>query len=226
MLLIGTEDGTASVSNVEGLDFVKIRSTEELEDLIAHLKGGHYKSVSLDQGGGLWGICTKEVLGLDEIPINRKWGQADGRTWGVVVGQVKEHLSRIVSLAETHQINVVIIAHERNFKDEDTPSDIMLPPIGPDISPKVTNWLNGECDYICQTFVRKKVEMRSSKSVKGTKEIPVRTDETEYCLRIGQHDVYMTGFRMPVGVPIPADVIVNPNYEKVRSITQGRGKSV
>ena len=42
----------------------------------------------------------------------------------------------------------------------------------------------------------------------------------EYCLRIGAHPIYMTGFRVPVGTVLP-DMIVDPSFEKIDKLIQG-----
>lgn len=220
MLLIGcNENGTLSVSTVKGVDFVNIQRTHELEELIELLKEGKYKSVGLDHGGGLQDIVMQEVLGLEDIPVQKSWGMATRDDWSVCGVQTKERMRMLLSLAETHNVNVGIIAHERNFKDEGD-SSVIFPTVGAALQPSVTNWLNGACDYLCQTFIREQ-EITTKKQVgKIIKTTVKKTDKKEFCLRIGPHPVYMTGFRSAPEVVLP-EVLVDPTYDKVMKLVKG-----
>ena len=220
MLLIGTEKGTRSVNNVKGLDFVYIKTSSELDDLVELLKEGSYKSAALDTAGGLQDMILKEILGLEDMPVQKTWGIAKQQDWGTCGAQTKERLKSLLDLAETHAVNVVIIAHERTFSDENN-SDLIMPTVGAALTPSVTNWLNGACDYICQTFIREGEVKRQVKI--GAKVITkVEKKGTEFCLRVGPHSVYMTGFRLPPGsIALPSE-IVDPNFEKVHALMQGK----
>lgn len=230
LLLIGTEDGTKSVLGVEGVDFVKITSGSELTELTDYLRdgsGGKYKSAVLDHGGGLQDITLKEVLKLDDIPLQSSWGMAQRGDWQTVAQQWKERVRPLLDLADTRDMNIVIIAHERNFKEDDDnkASDVMFPSIGPALTPSITAWLNGACDYICNTFIREQEveEKRQSKIGNQVKETVIRkkTNVKEYCLRVGPHPIVMTGFRLKPGIVLP-DMIVDANYAKILALIQGK----
>jgi len=218
-LIIGTEDGTKSVANVKGLDFVKLQNSGDLDDLLELLEGGKYKSVGLDQAGGLQDIILREVLGLEELPIQRSWGMASRSDWGTCGLQTKQRLRSLLALAETHAINVAIIAHERNF-EEDNESDLVFPTVGSALSPSVAGWLNGACDYICQTFIKE--ETKDKKITVGGKAVVTqhKTGGKDYCLRVGPHPVYMTGFRLPPGVDLP-EFIIDPSFAKIDKLIKG-----
>lgn len=212
-LLIGTENGTLSVSNIKGLDFVRIKASSELDELIDHCKEGKFKSVCLDHASGLRDIILMEVLGLDDIPVQKDWGLAKRDDWGTVGAQLKERLRSLLLLAEFEGIDVDIIAHENNFNEEGSGSDLIMPTVGAAVGGSVMNWLNGSADYITQTFIREEVikkQVRIGGKIKTTTRIG---DNKEYCLRIGPHPVYMSGFRT-VRKEIP-DVIVDPSYAKI-----------
>src|ERR1700751_4751909 len=56
------EDGTDSVIDVEGVDVVSAKSTQEMEELYWYLEGGtKYKSVVLDQMTGLQALVIREM---------------------------------------------------------------------------------------------------------------------------------------------------------------------
>ncbi len=221
LLLIGTEKGTKSVSTVKGVDFVQIYKSEEIDQLAGLLREGKYRSAAIDQAGGLQDIILKEILGTDDLPIQRSWGMAQRDQWMACGAQTKERLKAILDLSLTHSLHVVVIAHERNFSEEGQ-SDLILPTVGSALTPSAAGWLNGACDYICQTYIREEVMIKKTKV--GNSEIETRqpTGKLEYCLRVGPHPVYMTGFRLPEGTTLP-DSIINPSYEKIAALIRGEG---
>lgn len=228
-LLIGTEDGTNSIADSSGVDFVKVNTSEEFGELVSYLRSeGRYSSACLDTGGGLQDIIVKEVLDLDEVPVQRSYGMGSGKfkdgrqMWGVVGMQFKEHVNRFLKLAEDGVIHVVIIAHERNFNDEGGGHELMTPTVGAALTPSVTGWLNGACDYICQAYIREETVTAKIKIPgKGEVDQTKKTGKAEYCLRIGSHPIYITGFRVPRKIGELPDCIVDPDYDKIQRIIKG-----
>ena len=222
VLIIGTEDGTRSVSNVKGVDFVQLERSSELDECVELLEEGKYASACLDHAGGLQDLIIKEHLGMEEIPKAkfgsdaRSWGLVKSADWGPINAQVKKRIHTLLSLAKSHNLNIVIIAHERTF-NSDSESDLIFPTVGAALTPGVVGWLNGTVEYICQTFIREETK-QVKVTAKTTRQQP--TGKAEYCLRIGPHPVFMTGFRVPVGVEIP-DVVVDPSYSKIRKYVEG-----
>lgn len=218
LLIVGTEDGTKSVRSVKGIDFLRLTHSSTVDEIAAAVPG-RYNSVVLDTAGGMQDMVLKEILGLDDIPVERSWGMAGREQWQACGSQTKERLRSLLNLADTDGVNVIIVAHERNFNDEGSGSDLIFPTVGAALTPSVAGWLNGACDYICQTFIR---EQTRDKVVKvGGKEtaMSTKTGRVEYCLRVGPHPIFMTGFRRvhKAGEVMP-DVIVDPSYEKLREL--------
>lgn len=224
LMLVGTmgtlEDGTLSVSDVKGVEFFPLERAEEIEDVCKIAIEDGYKTIVLDTGGGLQDMILKEHLGLADVPVQRTWGMAQQKDWQVVGMQTKERLRELLNLSMTHGVNVLIVAHERNFT-EDNESDALLPTVGSALSPSIAGWLNGACDYICQCFIREKVQDKVTTIAGKEVKTQNKTGKAEYCLRIGPHPVYQTGFRKPKGVELP-DVIVDPSYEKIRKLIEGK----
>jgi hypothetical protein len=202
-----------------GIDFIRLTHTNHLEEIIEEAKRS-YKSIALDHVGGFQDICLKEILGLVEVPMQRSWGMADQKSWQVCTMQLKEKIGRLLRLADSHGINLVITAHERNFGEGEV-SDIMVASIGAALSPSAAGWLNGECDYICQAFIREKRETKELKVAGSTTKQTVGTGKAEYCLRVGPHQVFMTGFRLPPGAQLP-DSIVDPTFDKIVAVINGQ----
>jgi len=222
LLLVGTEKGTRSVATVKGVDYVRLESSAEIMELVGLLITGRYRTAVLDTAGGLQDMVLKEILGLSELPVQKSWGMAKREDWGTCGQQTKERLRSLLDLAESHGVNVVVIAHERNFNDEGS-SDLIFPTVGSALTPSVAGWLNGACDYICQTFIRE-AETVKEISVGGRKsKVKSKTGGAEYCLRTGPHPVYMTGFRLPPGQDALPDVIVDPSFDKLNKLIRQGG---
>lgn len=220
LLIIGTEDGTRSVATTPGLDFFPLKTSSEIDEIVDSLGSLKYKTLVLDTAGGLQDMVLKEILGLEDLPVQKTWGIAKQQDWGTCGAQTKERLRRILDTADQSDTNVVVIAHERNFDGGDE-NDLIFPTVGAALTPSVAGWLNGACDYIGQTFIRESVTDQEITIGKKTVTKQKKTGGVDYCLRVGPHPVYMTGFRVPEGVVVP-DAIVDPHYDKIIKLIKGK----
>jgi hypothetical protein len=248
LLVIGTEKGTKSVATVKGIDFVRIWKQADIAPLVLTAAEGKsywknvggklvqsidmkdpkqpkpmgdpYISVVVDTAGGLQDLILKEVLGVAELPIQRSWGMAKRDDWMATGAQTKEQMSKILGLSESHNLNIIVIAHERNFGDDEVVGEIMTPSVGPALTPSITGWLNGAADYIGQMFIREEVK-RKTLDIKGEKVTTEhKTGKKEFCLRTGPHPIYTTGFRLPPEIELP-DAIIDPSYAKIVALVNG-----
>jgi hypothetical protein len=215
LLLIGTEKGTKTVKNVQGVDYIRLQSSADIDELLALLREGKYKTAVLDTAGGLQDLILKEILGLDDIPVQRSWGMAKREDWMSCGAQWKERVRGLIDLSDMQGLNVVVIAHERNF-NEDQASDVMIPSVGAALTPTAAAWLNAAVDYIAQTYIR---QQDLYKEVKGVR--LKSGSEIQYCLRVGPHPVFQTGFRLPDSSILP-DSIVNPEYAIILRLIHGK----
>lgn len=221
MLIIGAEDGTKSISTVKGVDFVKIRHSDQVGELLEGVSDRGYATVAIDTVSRLADQILMELLGLDKIPEQKSWGLATREQYMEQGTRLKVLMRAALDLPQ----HVIMVAHERNFNEETSNSDLLLPSIGSALPPQVTNWLNGAVDYICNTFIR---EEEITKLVKGPGKKPLKqkrkTGNIEFCLRVGPNPYFMTGFRVPEGQELP-EVIVNPHYSKLEKLVQGTFKA-
>jgi hypothetical protein len=245
LLLMGTEDGTKSVKQTPGVDFVKVTTQKNLEDLTTYLRegggsrwretkgslvqvdmgeGDTYKTAVLDHASGYQGITLKEVLGLKELPAQMHYGVAKMEDWMATAYCFKERLSKLLDLADKQGTHVVVIAHERDFAKGESDNDMLVPTIASDLSEANARWLNGVCDFVMNCFVKDEVKLR--KTIQGVganaKEVTekIRTGKREYCLRIGPHPKYFTGFRSAPGIILP-EVVGNPHFDKIMRLIHG-----
>jgi hypothetical protein len=177
------------------------------------LEGIHnYRTVVVDHATGLQDLLIKEILGLDRVPVQKSWGLMTREQYGQLGVKCKELMRPLFD----HTCNVVVVAQERSFKEDDTP--VGVPYIGPALTPSVAGWLNQAADYICEMFVREEVVERPSKGPAGKSRI--RTGKKEHCLRIQCPEVYITKFRAPRFKELPPE-IVDPSYEKIMALING-----
>jgi hypothetical protein len=93
------------------------RSTElrELADCIGSgLMEDNFATVVLDHVTGLQDMVLKEILGLDEIPVQKSWGLATQQQYGTCILRCKELLSALLSV----QANVILVAQEKDFNTD------------------------------------------------------------------------------------------------------------
>jgi AAA domain len=242
LLLMGTEDGTKSISTgrkelgklpsglvvwelfskgqPNGVLFIRMSRAEHFDECLDCAVRQGCKAVVLDTGGGMLDLTFISVLGLEEVPVQKTFGMADQATWGLVTTQFKQRLALAFALADRGVLDFVVIAHEREFKVTGRGTDTLAPAVGAALTPQCSDWLNASCDYIGQTFIRPQVITAGQEFNGVVQEVDVRTGKVEFCLRIGPHEIFMTGFRHADEVELP-DVVVNPTYEKVNALIQG-----
>ncbi len=238
LMILGSEDGTASVQTSKDTRFVRVIGNtiavpkddqgeeiknfvrlNELGEFIKQLRESKYATIGVDTASILADIVLADILGIDEVPAQKSWGFASREQYGAQGLQVRTIFSDVLATGK----NIVITAHEKNFNAEAGGGEMMAPTIGSSLSEKLCGWLNGAVDYVCQTFKRAETKETEEEITEGNKIIMrTPTGKAEYCLRVGPHPVYMTGFRLPDGYELP-DVVVNPTYEKILGIIQGKG---
>lgn len=231
LLIVGAEDGTDSVKNKEGVTFLRVLTAkekppresgaafvrvDELPHLFAELADtGAYKTVVLDTANRLQDVNLANIMGLERTP-EKGLGKAGKEQYILNSYQTKSLLSGILRLP----CNVVVLSHEKDFNREGD-SEVRTPSISSAVSDAVERLLNGDLSYVCQTFIRDEVAVTKEKHAGKEVEVETKTGKAEYCLRLGNHPHYVTGFRVPDGCTFP-DVLPNPTYEKIAKLISGK----
>lgn len=227
LLLIGAEDGTRSIHNVKGVEFIRLKSTLELTDIINHVKQSRkYETVVLDTATSLQAMVIAEIKGMDELPTQLSWGFATREEWGQCALQTKEWLNHLLKLAENNICHTLILAQERGFNkkndnEQGADSDVFAPKVMASVSESTVGWLNPACDYVVQTYITTKMIRKELPSMKGVKQFKmVPSDEVEYRLRTRAHEFYLIKFRVPKGHKAPP-YIADPDYDKIQAVIRG-----
>lgn len=217
LLLVDINDeGTDSVSDVEGVYVIQPKSWEELDDLYWSLleDPSQYASIVIDTITEAQQMVVEEIgekKGGSKVP--GEWGTLTKQDWGNVASRLKEWITRMKKLP----MEVAFIAQERVFNlddDEALIDDQIEPEIGPRVSPSVADHLCAAVSVIGNTFIGEKVKTVK----KGTRKTQVR--KKEYRLRLGPNSYYITKIRKPKDIEVP-DFVVDPTYKSIIEISQG-----
>jgi len=173
---------------------------------IEHATAEKYDTLVLDHITGFYDLILKEVLGITEIPVQKSWGLATMQQYGEVGVKFKEIMRALLS----YNGNVVLVAGERMFgtKEEGQFSELMQPTVGCALTDKLAGWVNQGCDYICQTFIRPKMEQKTIE-VAGNSFYPARdmikaNDELSDILHVQDHLRIFGIVLVPAVCPVPA----------------------
>jgi hypothetical protein len=229
LLIVGTEDGTASVIGTKGVEFVWLHETSDLNELIdGPLKEGRWKTVVLDNATKLRDMRISELWRAKGgfIPDKKPFLYAD-KAWKEVWVQCSQDLkdallNPLLDLPRQLPVNVVIISQEQDYTFDDVnQSDVMRPMVGSALGKTVATFVHAECDYGCNTFIREEVVAKTETHGGKSVTFPRKTGKKQFCLRVGPNDVYWTGFRQAIGAPELPDVIVDPDYSKIIKLIKG-----
>ena len=192
-------------------------SQEELDDIYwwLHDHPEKFRSVVIDTMGQYQDLLVnaRSAGGTKSMTI---------RDWGLVSGSLKTDIHRFVALP----LCAVFIAHDRVFKidsddeDDELPGSVItMPEVGPAMMPSVAKVLNASVGILGNTFILERTT-RIKKKVKG-KLTAIEDRKVDYGLRLGPHAVYRSKVRKPLSVSVPP-YILNPGYEKLVQVMQGR----
>lgn len=236
LLIAGFEDGTESVVGVPNVKFVHLLATDELTTLVeGPIAAGRWKTVVVDTATKMRDMRCEELFRASGVkpPPKKPFLYADAawkEVWQQSAADLKRLLGQLLDSVRTVDLNVVVVAQEQVFgAPDENPSAVPLgeairPAVGSALGKQLCIWLNAECDYIGQAFIRQQTkEVKADwEGVEGGVTQVVATGRKEFCLRVGPHENYITGFRQHVGAPELPDVIVNPTYAKIEALIRGK----
>jgi len=204
---------------------VVIKSTDELREILKYQELERpYRTLVLDHATGLQDLVIMEHLGLSERPLalykkagqNESWSLVSRQGYGQIAIEMKELFRAMLNLKG----NMVLVAQEREFNN-DSEDSMVLPYVGSALTPSVTGWLNPACDYICQTYIRRRTTEKIVKVAgKKIKRQAIVKKKVDYCLRTAPDPTFTTKFRLPKGTELP-ECIVDPTYDKIMGLIKG-----
>lgn len=213
LLLNIKEDGTDSISDMKGVDIIRITTWDEFEQVYWFLKTGkhQYKTVIMDA-----------VTQLQDLAINKIKGDKDEedvlsqRLWGQVSNLMRKWLIDYRDLINHHKIEAInFICHDRVNESEDGGGGQLDPEVGPRLMPSVSSYLCGSVKVIGYTFIK---EVKSKDPTKRGEDTNV-----EYRMRLGPNPYYVTKVRRPKTGFTP-ESILNPHYDQIIEVMKGNYK--
>lgn len=214
------DEGTASIADVKGIKVFEVEEFADFEDVYWYLHENpkKFKTVIIDTVTQLQTMIVNEV-GSKNKKRPGDWGSMSQKDWGNVAAKLKEWLGNFRDLT-ARGMNVIFIAQDRTFnlsEEENENTSMLAPEIGPALSPSVVKALNASVSVLANTFIRENERTVTDKKT-GKKR---KVKDIEYCLGVGPSALYTRKLRKPKSVELP-DVIVDPEWEEVISIMEGR----
>lgn len=240
LLLVGFEDGTKSVKNVQGVHFVRVWDSRDLIELSKGVVDKGFKTVVLDTATSLQDLVLKELMGWEQSKVQLAWGTVTKQQYQARAEKTKECLRLFVDVADKNPLNVVILAQQKDHtnKTEEGQAQaqadavnyegIIRPFIASSLGRSTCDWLQDNVDYICQTFVRMETKVTVKTVGEGKKAKQIKTEretgKKEFCLRMERsHPVFGAKVRADRNLEIP-DVLSNPSYERFVAALEGKLK--
>ena len=206
-----------SIKGVKGIDCFEILKPNDLPDLIDYAISNKYKTIALDHVTGFCDLVLATIMGVERLPEQKSWGMTDRSDYQQMGLQVKTYLRELMSV----DCNVIIAGQERAFNTSDEGYDgILMPYVSVACTPSVAGWIAPAVDYLCQTFKRDEVVIKSKKVGDKVIKKSEKTGRVEYGLRVGPDAVFTTKFRVPPDTELP-DVVINPTYDKISHLIEG-----
>ena len=219
LLLDINDKGTDSISDTD-TDVIEVQSWSKIEAIYWDMKENperysSYQSIIIDTVTQMQTLCIEDILKRKKKDATRAgdWGVMTKREWGDVSQTMKSWIINYRDLPKT----IVFLAQDRVSKDGDEEQEneeLVMPEIGPSLSPAIAKTLCAAVSVIGNTFIRRKVTVRE---VDGKE---VRKEKIQYCLRVGPHPICLTKLRKPKSVGVPS-LIVDPNYQDLLNLIKG-----
>ena len=198
-------------------------SCDDLLTLAEELQSdNYYSTIVIDHWTGIQDLRIAEILGLDEIPVQKNWGMASREKYGERSVNMKKYLRGFMDLVDK---KVVFVCQELVTNVEPQSDLDILPHVSPALSDSVRDWLEPAANYIIRTFIKQRTEKYTTKLL--GKEVEQERDikgEFDYCLMTGPSDIYKTKFRLPPSVKKPEylNVTGKSGYDEIMKLIEGK----
>lgn len=201
-----------SIRGMPNIDVIELRDVDELPEIVAYARG-RYKTIGLDHVTEFCGNVLARVIGLKRLPAQLSWGLASQQDYQKMGLQSKEYLRCLVEF----EGNSLFLGQQRAYDMvEDSEGSPLIPYVSIASTPAIAGWLAPTCDYIVQTFKKRKVTTVVKKIGDSKVEKQV-VGPVGYFARTGPDETYVTKFRVAPGIELP-EAIENPTYGKLSKL--------
>lgn len=200
------------LQKMDGVYDLLIERSSEILEVPAYVTRNRFQTLVLDHVTGLQDLVLKEILELDEVPVQKSYGLATQAQYGQLTLQMKELLRRLLVLP----MNVVIIAQEREVMVDEL-TGVLTPYVTTAVTPSLASWLHASADYILHTYIRQK----TSKILAKVGNTPVEVEKPVagyiFAAHVGPNPVFVTKVRTSQIKELPESVD-NPTYESLLNL--------
>lgn len=192
------DDGSNTISNVEGIKAISVSSTEDLKAVGKELKTDKaYKSVAVDT----FSMITNVWI---DSNITQKKKKMTQQAWGDLKVETEELIKIFHEVAASHI--VALTCHESNDSIEGMEDEI-IPDFRPSTTKGARTYLEGMANYGIHMAKMKRTVIKDGEE----KEV------VKYVGHLGANSYYWTKLQVDPEIKIPASV-VNPSYSKIMKI--------
>lgn len=232
--------GAISVKKIPGVEFLQVGTVDRAIRLAKELQGNtDFKTHVIDSVTSCQDIVLKDILGLDDAPVQQNWGEVSRDDYRRRSEQTKE----VLRLYSNLQAHTIFLAKERDHNPQEKDKPTMLRGSGfesffaADLGGQTVGWLQDACDYICRLYLEKEtiVEVKKKDVIVKGKDGKKRTEQREVTveketgkvvrrLRTLYHPNFSAGFRSPDPDRVPEFLqAVTPKamYEAVWKLIKG-----
>lgn len=197
------DDGSNTISNVDGVKAIRVNTLERLKKAAEELKTDKkYASVCVDT----FSMITNVWIDANATQKKRKMTQ---QMWGDLKVETEELIKLFHEVAENHK--VILCCHESNDTIEGM-DDEVIPDFAPNTTKGARVYLQGMANYgIHFTKVNKTVTDKATGEEK---------DVVKYAAHLGANPYYWTKFQVDDSIKIPS-MMVNPSYKKILKLIEG-----
>lgn len=197
------DDGSNTISHVEGVKAIRVNTIDRLKQIGEELKKDKkYVSVAVDT----FSLITNIFVDTNAVQKNKHMTQ---QMWGDLKVETEQLIKLYHEVAENHI--VALSCHEATDTIEGM-DDEVIPDFGPSTSKGSRIYLQGMANYgIHFTKVNKTIV---------DKETGEEKDVVRFAAHLGANPYYWTKFQIDDSIKLP-NVMVNPSYNKIMKIIEG-----
>lgn len=196
------DDGSNTISNVEGIDAIRVANLADLKEIMQELKKDKkYKTVAADT----FSMVVNEWMDENAVKKNKRVTQ---QMWGDLKTDTEEMIRAWKKLAETKI--VVLTCHEATDAFEGMEGEI-APDVRPSVSKGARTYLEGMANFGIHTTVIEKEQDNKD----GSTEIVYK-----HAIHLATNPYYWVKTQKPKEIKLPK-LVINPTFDKIMKLMKG-----
>lgn len=223
----GQTGGSQSVRKIPGITYLRITGKAMAIELARELRSDTYFATHvLDTCTSLQDVILKELMNLEEVPVQLNWGTVGEDYYRERSEQAKE----VMRLFRDLNANTVFVCQERDHNPpkgdnrtsklarDRSPTDESF--FAADMGAGTVKWLHDACDYIARLYLAKETVTQKYELNGETKETEEETGRIVRRLRTMLHTNFAAGFRSADPAAVPEYIEAKSPQEMYQAIME------